>query len=190
VSALHRLSAVIELLDGHRGGPALGAAPRFRLNGASVAPLPKQQARYVLQGLAPGDYVLEVDTAAFQPYRANFSVRADGVTPAGALAERWLPCRLEPGAHYTYPAHATVLRGRISGAAKGEIAVSADYCSVHGRQRSVHTQCTSGEAYTLVLPGQLADPTAVTLRFTVAGGSREQQIEVRPGRLQRVESVF
>lgn len=182
---MHRLSAVIELLDGYRGQPALGQRPRFLLNGLAVVPQEKPQAHYVLLDLAPGDYALEVQTNAFKPYRLNFAVR-----DACVLSEQWLPCVLEPGERYDYPAYTTVIRGRLEKTVMDEAVISADYRSARGRPRHVQTRCAGDQLFTLTLPGNLADPTPVTLRIDVAGsGCREQAVVVRPGRMHRLDTV-
>ncbi|MFC5743236.1 hypothetical protein [Dyella tabacisoli] len=183
---MHHLSVVIELVDRHRDQPALGAAPRFRLNGLPVKPLAKPQARYALLDLAPGHYLLDVWTAAFKPYQLDFSVH-----DKAELSERCLQCALEPGPCYEYPAHSTLIRGRLGSAVRGEVTISADYCSVRGRPRRVQTRCARDQPYTLALPGKLASPTQVTLRFEVAGRIRQERlIAVTSGRVQQVAGVF
>lgn len=183
---MQSLSAVIELLDRHRDLPALGAAPHFRLNGMPVLLLMKPQARYVLTGLAPGDYKLDVSTATFEPYQLSFTVR-DGTT----LSERRWQCSLVPGRYYDYPPHSTLIRGRLASTVRGELTISANYHSARGRPRRVETRCKPHQSYTLVLPGKLAIPTQVTLRFEMAGGiSRERQLAVMPGQMQQVDDVF
>lgn len=182
-----RLSAVIELLDGYREKPALGARPRFLLNRLPVAPREKPQARYVLLDLVPGNYVLEVLTDAFKPCRLEFALRDE----ACMLSERWLPCVLEPGERYVYPATTTAIRGRLGGIPAGEAVISASYCSAHGRPRQAQIRCTRDQAFTLVLPGKLADPTPVTLRVNLGGGvSEERAMLVRPGSMHRLGQLW
>lgn len=177
---MHRLSGVIELLDGHSGRPALGAAPRFRLNGAAIAPLPRAQGRYVLIDLPPGRYRLEVDASAFLPYRSEFEVK-----PESTLSDAWLRCLLDPGPTYAYPPQATLIRGALD-PAWAAADISARYDTARGRARHVRTRCGPGGAYALALSGQLADPTAVTLSFALADGrARELQLAVTPGRTHR-----
>ncbi|WP_266168297.1 hypothetical protein [Dyella subtropica] len=183
---LNRLSAVIELWDSHRDQPALGAAPRFRLNGVPADPIAKPDERYVLLDLAPGRYALDVLTKAFKPLQIPFTV-----TAAGTPFEAWLSCALEPGPLYVYPAYTTLIRGRLGSAAPGEVTISAEYRSARGLPRQVATRCTRDQVYTLALPGKLANPTQVSLRFVAAGGgSREQTIAVTPGTTQRVDDMF
>lgn len=177
---MHRLSGVIELLDGHSGRPALGAAPRFRLNGAAIVPLPRAQGRHVLIDLPPGHYRLEIDTPAFLPYRGEFELKAQST-----LSDTWLRCMLDPGPAYDYPPQATLIRGALD-APWAAAEISARYDTARGRARHVRTRCAPGGAYALALPGQLADPTAVTLSFALADGrARELQLAVTPGRTHR-----
>jgi hypothetical protein len=178
---MHRLSGVIELLDGHSGRPALGVAPRFRLDGAAIAPAPRAQGRYVLVGLPPGRYRLDVDAPAFLPYRVDFELKREAT-----LGDAWLRCVLDPGPAYDYPAQATLIRGTLEPAWTAA-QISARYETARGRAREVRTRCAPGGAYALALSGQLADPTAVTLSFTLADGqARELQLAVTPGRSHRV----
>lgn len=183
---MHRLSAVIQLLDSYRDQPALAAMPRFMLNGKPVEPLQKSEARYVLMNLAPGDYVIEVRTTTFLPYRRSFSV-----SNTQTLSDCWLPCALEPNSFYDYPPYATVLRGQLAATVTGELVVSADYCSARGQARQVQTRCTRDQPYTLVLRGKLTNPTSVSLRFDAGDGrTREQVIAVTPGRVQQIAQAF
>ena len=177
---MHRLSGVIELLDGYRGQPVLGAAPRFRLNGAAIAPLSRAQGRYVLVDLLPGHYRLDVDTRAFLPYRVDFELK-----PEATLGDAWLRCVLNPGPAYDYPPQATLIRGTLD-PSWAAAQINARYDTARGRARDVRTCCAPGGQYALALSGQLTDPTAVTLSFALADGQeRELQLTVTPGRTHR-----
>lgn len=178
---MHQLSGVIELLDGHSGQPALGASPRFRLNGTAIAPLPRAQGRYALVNLAPGRYRLQVDARAFLPCEVDFEVK-----PQTTVSDAWLRCVLDPGPTYAYPAQTTVIRGTLE-SAWASAQIRARYETARGRSREVHTRCAADGAYALALPGQLADPTDVALSFALADGpARALQLTVTPGRVHRV----
>lgn len=177
---MHRLSGVIELLDGHSGRPAVGIVPCFRLNGTPIAPPRRSDARHVLVDLAPGRYRLEVEAPAFLPYGVDFELK-----PQATLADGWLRCVLEPGPAYAYPPQATLIRGALD-TTSAAAEISARYDTARGRARHVSTRCAPGGAYALVLPGRLADPTPVTLSFAFADGlARELQLAVTPGRTHR-----
>lgn len=184
---MSRLGAVIELMDGYRRRPAWGARPRFLLNGLPVTPREKAQACYVLLDLVAGDYVLDVQANGFKPCRLGFAVRDDACT----LSARWLSCVLEPGDLYEYPATTTAICGRLGDAPSDEAIISASYCSSRGRPRRPQIRCARDHAFTLVLPGKLADPTPVTLRIDFGdGGSVEQAMMVRPGGMHRLGHVW
>jgi len=177
---MHRLSGVIELLDGHSSRPAMGVVPRFRLNDAPIALARRPDARYILVDLSPGRYRLDVDAPAFLTYSVDFELK-----PETTLADAWLRCMLQPGPAYVYPPQSTLIRGALPpGRTLAEI--SARYVTVRGRERHVRTRCAPGDAYTLALSGQLADPTPVTLSFAFTDGqARELHLTITPGRTHR-----
>jgi len=106
---MHRLSGVIELLDGHSSRPAVGVVPRFRLNDAPIALARRPDARYILVDLSPGRYRLDVDAPAFLTYSVDFELK-----PETTLADAWLRCMLQPGPAYVYPPQSTLIRGALA----------------------------------------------------------------------------
>jgi hypothetical protein len=179
---LHRLGAVVELVDGFLDQPAHAQAPHFQWDGVPCVPIAKPQSRYVFLQVTPGAHVLQVSAPPFEPCTMNVEL-----PQGGGVNERLIRCVLEPGARYAYPAHVTLLCGRVRDL--GDTAtVSAEYCSALGRPHRAQTFGAKDRDYTLVLKGRLADPTDVTLRVDLPDGrSGQQTISVKPGRTLRVD---
>jgi hypothetical protein len=179
---LHRLGAVVELVDGFLDQPAHVQAPHFRWDGVPCLPIAKPQARYVFLQIKPGAHVLQVITPPFEPRTMNVELPQDG-----GVSERLIRCVLEPGPHYAYPTHVTLLRGRVRGLS-GRVTVIAEYCSALGRPHRAQAFGEQDRDYMLVLKGRIADPTDVTLRVEQPDGhSGQQTISVKPGRTLRVD---
>lgn len=181
-TSMYRLAAVVELIDGFLDQPARVHKARFAWNGQPCQAIAKPHARYVFLALAPGAQVLHVDAPPFLP------CKMDVVLPdTPGLANRLIRCVLKPGPHYMYPAHVTLIRGRIRDAPDGA-RVSADYRSSHGCAHHVEAHSEREQDYLLVLPGKLADPTEVTLRLDLPNGERGQHaVSVTPGHTLRVD---
>ena len=179
---LHQLAAVVELIDGFLDQAARVQAPRFFWDGRPLVPIVKPQSRYAFVQLAAGAHVLQVTAAGFEPCTMNVVVPEQG-----GIGERLVRCVLEPGPHYAYPAHVTLVRGRVRGI-EGTATVSIDYCSARGRAHRAQARGGQDRDYTLVLREKLADPTEGTLHVDLPDGSSGQQaISIRPGRTLRVD---
>jgi len=179
---LHRLAAVVELVDGFLGQPARVQAPRFQWDALPCLPIAKPQARYVFLQLAAGAHVLQVNAPPFEPCTMRVELPKEGT-----IGERLIRCVLEPGAQYVYPPDVTLVCGRVRGI-QGKVSLSADYCSAQGRAHRAQAVGEQNRDYTLVLKGRLADPTDVILRVELPDGSSGQQaISVKPGRTLRVD---
>lgn len=180
--SLHRLAAVVELIDGFLDRPAQVHGVRFTWDGKSYAAIAKPQSRYVFLTLPPGEHALQVDAPPFLPCTMTVALPEEAVG-----TDRLIRCVLKPGPQYAYPAHTTMIRGRARDLPAGAM-ISADYRSSHGRTHHVETQAEGDRDYILVLPGKLANATEVTLRVDLPDGADGQRaVVVMPGHTLRVD---
>lgn len=179
---LHRLAAVVELIDGFLDRPAQVHGVRFIWDGKPREAIAKPQSRYVFLSLPPGEHVLQVDAPPFLPCMMTITLPEEAVG-----MDRLIYCVLSPGPQYVYPAHTTMIRGQARDLPAGA-RISADYRSSLGRPHHVETQAERDRDYILVLPGKLADATEVTLRVNLPDGTDGQRaVMVMPGHTLRVD---
>lgn len=177
MAELESLSAVVQVIDGFSGAPVEGVPVRFTVDGRVVAPLAKPQGYFAFTRLADGAHAVEVEAQGFFP--ARLRVR---VPPSAPLAEAVVDCPLDPTPLYPFPSWATLIRGRIGGAA-GQVRIQAQYRDRAGRAQGLATTTVAAGpwagAYVLALAGRLAAETDVTLSVT----GRERTVRAARGRI-------
>lgn len=180
------LSAVVHLIDGFRGKPLVGGAPRFTIAGRPWVPQIKPQAFYAFCGLEAGAHTIDIAVDGFMPAQVLVTVPM-----TGSVADGVRVCRLEPDSLYPYPTGTTVLRGRVA-AAPGKtplagVAVGVRYRTARGKELEIATR-TSGRAdqigyWAVALKGGLVAAPVATVRCEGLGHPAcEKQVDVLPYR--------
>jgi len=186
-----KLSAVVQLIDGFSQAPAVGIEPRFLLDGKPCHPYAKPQAFFAFTELAEGKHRLTAIAPPFFPQDVALDVPL-----ALPLADAIVPCRLDPGPLYPYPAGTTIVRGLVRATATNEsvagVGVEASYDNWRGEKRHAVTRTSDygryDGRYALALVGRLAPETDVTLTFSKTGyAGATAQIRVTTATTQFVD---
>ncbi|MFZ6765737.1 carboxypeptidase regulatory-like domain-containing protein [Undibacterium sp. Di26W] len=183
-----KLSAVIELIDGFTGKPAVGAPVRFELDGIPCQAQAKGQAFYAFPNLTDGQHRLAIFSMDHIFFDQNIALDVPLATP---LAEAIVACVLAPSPIYDFPAGTTLIRGKIiqggkAGSALAGVDVGAAYQNVRaGALRARTVSCAYGRyngRYALALGGKLAAPTSVQLDFAKSGyADVQKKVALAPG---------
>jgi hypothetical protein len=185
------LSAVVQLIDGFNGAPALGCHPAFLLDGKRYWPHAKTDGFYAFSELDQGRHRLTAMALAF------FTQEVELTVPLSLpLASAIVPCVLAPSPLYPFPPGTTLIRGQVRDAATqrplAEVDVELRYATQRSGARSGTTQ-TSGYGqyngrYALAPRGKLAAHTEATLIFSKTGYATAQtQLTLEPATTQFVD---
>jgi hypothetical protein len=171
-----KLSAVVQLIDGFSGRPAVGVLACFELDGHAYQPLAKAQAFYAFVDLADGTHHLKITCPGFFDSKATVNSMSGPL--AAPLADEIVVCTLEPSPLYAYPSDTTLIRGRVIDGRNNKrplagVLVDGDYVGARGATNSETRTYGKGAydgRYALALPGNfVGESVSVELRFVKEG---------------------
>jgi hypothetical protein len=168
-----KLSAVVQLMDGFSGQPALGVQTRFTLDERPFEPLEKGQGFYAFADLEDGEHCLKITCRGFLDNETKFSALSFPLKTS--LAESIIVCELEPSPAYPYPTGMTLVRGRVLGGAEegkplADVIVEGTFADERGKTCHCRTRSYGVGRYALALRGRLpVGAIQVELRFAKEG---------------------